>query len=122
FLGFIFASIIYFLTVKQFDVFLEEIEEVISNRKNEISRKYLCGELKPLEEQVNNMVIRLRTLSDSGDSDFDEPEDDSSYLNNLQEILKSLPGSGIILNSEKQLAGINGEGEDLLGIRESMSE
>jgi transcriptional regulator with PAS, ATPase and Fis domain len=77
-------------------------------------------ELNPLRNSINSAIQRIRELQkDSEDGDFGEVESDESYVSSLKEILHGTAIPTMVLNSEKNLAAINGDCEDITGIRES---
>ncbi len=121
-IGMFFCGIIYYLTRNIFIDLIEKIDAAQSNKIKEVKSDFLMEEVKPLRSITNDLIFKIRELSDDDSHDFDEVEDDSRYLNSLSEILKGYPGAGVVLNAEKTIISLNQEGEDVLGIRENMSE
>ncbi|MCB9094998.1 MAG: FHA domain-containing protein [Halobacteriovoraceae bacterium] len=119
-LAFLFFYILYYLTIHQIKTLNFQIDQALIGKRHEISKEEKFPEMKPLENSINNLLVRMRDLGEH-DEDFGSIEDDQSYLSSLREILKGSPGPGMVLNSEKNIQALNPECEDLLGLRESMA-
>lgn len=115
----IFFGIIYYLTRRPLDELRLQIEQVQRGRKKEIESRYLMEEINPLRKSVNTILQRVRELQKDESSDFQELEEDSSYVQVLSEFLRGAQGAVMILNSEKLIQYINPIAEDLIGLRES---
>ena len=75
------------------------------------------------QNSINTLLQRNRELSpDSDEADFAELEEEGPYLDHLREFLKQSGGPAMILNSNKDLIEVNMIAEDLVGIRQSVSE
>jgi hypothetical protein len=121
----IFYGVVYFLTIRPIEEIRYLLDQGIKGKVRTIEGKYLMSELGKLKNSINNLLQKNRELSSDTD-DFsggmDEIEDEGPYLSMLQEFMK---GSGVptmILDSEKNLKFINEKGEDLVGIREHVSQ
>ena len=80
-------------------------------------------ELKPLVNIINTLLQRNRELSSDGESaEFAELEEDGPYVDHLKEFLKGAGIPAMVLNSNKDVAALNMEAEDLTGIRQNVSE
>lgn len=77
------------------------------------------GELSPLRNSVNSVLQRIRELQNEDNDDFGEAESDEGYVSTLREFMLGAGVPIMILNSEKNLKGINVEAEDVTSIRES---
>jgi len=121
----LFYGIIYFLTLKPLDELRYLIDQGMKGKIRTIEGKYLMVELSKLKNSINNLLQKNRELSSDTD-DFgggmEEMEDDGPYVAQLQEFLKGSGESAMILDSEKNLKYINEKGEELVGIRENISQ
>lgn len=115
----LFFGFVYFLTNHALYDMKVQGELTLRGRQKEITKKYLFKELDPLRAFINSLIAKISELKNEENSEFMEVEDDTKYVQNYKEILKGLPGPGFIMNSEKNLAQINPEAEDITGIRES---
>lgn len=119
-LAVLFFGIIYFLTIRPLQELRMQIEDVLRGRKKEVEGRLLMEELNPLKNTINNILARIKELSnEESDGDFQEVEDDESYLRVLDEFIEGASGPALTLNSEKLVERINSEAEDLIGLRES---
>ncbi|MBT3584232.1 MAG: FHA domain-containing protein [Halobacteriovoraceae bacterium] len=119
----IFFGIIYYLTLRPIEEMKYQIEEALRGKRKNVDSRYLFNELAILKNAVNSMLSRIRELgSEEGDAEFDQLEEDTPYVDTLKEFLRGAGVPGMVLNSEKAVAAINLEAEDLTGIRESSSE
>ena len=120
--GIFFYGIMYFLTLRPITEIQFQIEEALKGKRKNVESKYMVDELTPLKNSINFLIQRYKELSGEV-SNNEELEDDEPYVRSLKEF--SLGSGGvptIILDSEKNLQGINTEAEDLTGIRQSLSE
>lgn len=118
----VFFGIIFYLTLRPIEEMRIQIEEALRGRRKNVESRYLFSELNPLRSTVNTMIQRIRELqNDTDESDFGELEADETYVATLGEFMRGSSGPTMILNSEKSVANINSECEDLTGIRESSS-
>lgn len=123
FTAIVFYGIIYFLTLKPLEEIKFQLEEAIRGKRRGIESKYLMDELGPLRNSINSVLQRVRELDkDSDDSEFDDVEDSGPYINTLIEFLNGTSGGALILDGDKNLQRINGEAEEITGIRETGSE
>lgn len=118
----IFFGIIYFLTIRPFDEVKFQIDECLRGKRKEVDPTLMFGELNKVISDVNNLLARNRELQSDGSAEFEEMEEDTTYVATLQEFLRGNAGAGIVLNSEKNVESVNPEAEDLTGIRESSSQ
>jgi len=118
----IFFGIIYFLTIRPFEEMKFQIDECLRGKRKEVDPSLLFGELNSVISDVNNLLARNRELQNEGSGEFEEVEDDTTYVATLQEFLRGNAGAGMVLNSEKNVESVNGDAEDLTGIRESSSQ
>ncbi|RLA63238.1 MAG: hypothetical protein DRQ89_07245 [Epsilonproteobacteria bacterium] len=121
----IFFGIIYFLTLRPLEELRYLVDQGIKGKIRTIEGKYLMGELGKLKNSINNILQKNRELStdtDDFEGGMEEMEDDGPYLSHLQEFMKGSGVSTMILDSDKNLKFINEQGEDLVGIRENVSQ
>lgn len=119
----VFFAILYYLTMRHVDEMRFQIEESLRGKRRGLESKYLWEELNPLRNSINTILQRLRELQkDGADDEFAELESDETYVANLYEFMQGAQGPVMVLSSEKNLAHINGEAEDLTSIRESSSQ
>lgn len=119
----IFFAIVYYLTTRPLEEMRYQIEAVLRGKKRNLEGKYLMSELNSLRSTINSSLQRLRELqSDSNEMEFTELESDESYVSQLGEFMNGAGVPVIVLNSEKSIARINMEAEDLCGIRETASQ
>lgn len=117
-----FFGIVYYLTIRPIDEIKFQIEEALRGRRRNVEGKYLMIELHPLKSVVNSLLQRIRELqNDTADSEFDDMESDESYVATLKEFMRGSAGPTIVLDSQKNVQGINLSAEDLTGIRENSS-
>ena len=121
--GILFFGIVYYLTLRPMEELRYQIEEGLRGRRRSVDSKLLFEELGPIRNAVNTSLQRIRELQrDESTVDPNEIEGDESYVNQLLEFQQGAQGPAIVLNSAKNLARINTAGEDVCGIRQSMSE
>lgn len=119
--AFLFFFIIYFLTIRPIFQMNHQLELAQRGRIKELDSNYLMDEVEPLRKNINSLLSKLREHSSEGGEDFEEIEDDSSYLETLREFMQGTLGPTLILNVDKNVENLNPEAEDLLGIRENSS-
>jgi pSer/pThr/pTyr-binding forkhead associated (FHA) protein len=120
--GILFFGIVYYLTLRPIEELRFQIEEGLRGRRRSVESKLLFEELNPVRNAINTGLQRIRELQkDENDIDPNDIESDDSYINILLEFMNGAAGPVIILNSSKNLMKINNAGEDVCGIRESMS-
>lgn len=117
----VFFGVIYYLTLRPLEELKYLVEEGVKGKIRTIESKYLMGELKNLKNTLNTLFQRVRELSNEGGGDFAEVEGDETYIAHMREFLKGV-GQGMVLNSNKDMMQITESAEDLLGIRQSVSE
>ena len=115
-------AIFYFLTIRPLEELRFQFEEGLRGGRKDIKSKYLFSELGQLKNSINTSLQRIRELSNEEGDEFTEEEDDEKYVNSLYEFMQGASGPVLILDSQKNLAHINLEAEDLCGIRESASK
>lgn len=120
----IFFGIIYFLTLRPIEELKYQTDEGLKGKIRNISTKYMFGELRGLKDSINTLLQRNRELSpDSADSaEFADLEEEGPYIDHLKEFLKQCGGPAMILNANKDMVEVNLIAEDLVGIRQSVSE
>ena len=119
----IFFGIIYYLTTRPIDEIQLQTELAVRGKIRELDGKYLMNELQPLRNSINSMLQRIRELQGQGSDDqFGELEDDKLYVSSLFEMMQGASAPIMVLNSEKNIAHVNPEAEDLTGIRENVSQ
>lgn len=119
----IFFAIVYYLTLRPIEELRFQIDDALRGDRKSLEGKFLMNEISPLRNSVNSLLQRLRELQGGESEDsFDDMEGDEMYVSSLKEFLRGTPGPALVLDSLKNVSGINGEGEELLGIRESSSE
>ena len=119
--GILFYGVLYFLSLRPIDEMKFQLEEALRGRRKNLEGRYLMEELGPLREAVNALLQRVRELSNE-ESDEQDLEEDTSYVNSLKEFMQGSGVPTIILDSGKNLQAINPEAEDITGIRQSSSE
>ncbi len=117
----LFFGMVYFLTIRPFDELKFQIDECLRGKRKELEPTLLFEELNTIVGDINNLLARNRELQKDGTDDFEEMEDDTTYVASLKEFLLGAGGPALVLNSEKNLEAVNNEAEDLTGIRESSS-
>ncbi|MEC7276350.1 MAG: FHA domain-containing protein [Bdellovibrionota bacterium] len=117
-----FFGFVYYLTVRPIEEITFQIEEAIRGRRKNLDSRFLFRELSPLRNSINALLSRIRELNNEEDDEFAEEESDESYVRQLQEFMLGCAGPALILDSQKNLATINVEAEDVTGIRESASQ
>lgn len=115
-------AFVYYLTVRPIDEMRFQIEEALRGRRRNLESKYLMSELNSLRNSINSILQRMRELQDSDDGEFAEEESDESYVATLKEFMMGSGRPTVVLDSNKNIAAINLEAEDLTGIRESSSQ
>lgn len=121
--GILFFGVVYYLTLRPIEELRFQIEEGLRGKRRSVDSKLLFEELGPVRNAVNTGLQRIRELQrDENDIDPNDIESDDSYVNTLIEFMNGAQGPAIILNSSKNLIKINNSGEDVCGIRLSMSE
>lgn len=119
----IFFGIVYYLTLRPVEELRIQIEEGLRGRRRSVESRLLMEELNSVRNAVNTSLQRIRELQrDETDVNPDDIESDESYVRTLQEFMRGSSGPVIILNSSKNLESINTQGEDICGIRLSMSQ
>jgi pSer/pThr/pTyr-binding forkhead associated (FHA) protein len=117
-----FFGFVYYLTVRPLEELNFQIEEALRGRRKNLESRFLFKELNPLRNSINALLARIRELNNEDDGDFDEEESDEIYVRQLYEFLQGANGPALVLDSQKNLAHINLEAEDLTGMRESASQ
>ncbi|MBC7712375.1 MAG: FHA domain-containing protein [Rhizobacter sp.] len=121
--GILFFGIVYYLTLRPIEELRFQIEEGLRGRRRSVESKLLFEEFNPVRNAINTGLQRIRELQrDETDIDPNDIESDDTYVNTLLEFMNGASGPVIILNSSKNLVKINTAGEDVCGIRQSMSE
>lgn len=121
--GILFFGIVYYLTLRPIEELRFQIEEGLRGKRRSVDSKLLFEELNPVRNAINTGLQRIRELQrDESDIDPNDLESDDSYVNTLLEFMNGAQGPVIVLNSAKNLMKINTQGEDVCGIRLSMSE
>jgi hypothetical protein len=121
--GILFFGVIYYLTLRPIEELRYQIEEGLRGKRRSVDSKLLFEELNPVRNAINTGLQRIRELQrDESDIDPNDLESDDSYVNTLLEFMNGAQGPVIVLNSAKNLIKINTSGEDVCGIRLSMSE
>lgn len=121
--GILFFGIIYYLTLRPMEELRYQIEDALRGKRRSIEIALLFEEINPVKNSINTALQRIRELQrDESDIDPNDIESDDSYVNTLKEFMLGAAGPVIVLNSAKNLVGINTTAEDLCGIRMSMSE
>ena len=119
----LYFGVVYYLTLRPIEEMRYQTEEALRGRRRNIDSKLLFEELNPVRNAVNTGLQRIRELQkDDSEVDPNDVESDESYLATLGEFLLGAQGPVLILNSSKNLIKINSQGEDVCGIRQSMSE
>lgn len=117
-----FFGFVYFLTVRPIDEMRYQVEEALRGTRKNLEGSYLMSELKPLRNSINTVLQRMRELSNDGDDDIEEEESDIEYVRSFYEIMQTIGGPAMVLDSLKNVSHINMIAEDLVGFRESASQ
>lgn len=117
-----FFGFVYYLTVRPIEEINFQIEEALRGRRKSLDSRFLFKELNPLRNSINALLARIRELNNEEDDDFGEEESDEVYVRQLYEFMQGANGPTLVLDSQKNLAHINLEAEDLTGMRESASQ
>lgn len=121
--GILFFGVVYYLTLRPIEELRYQIEEGLRGKRRAVDSTLLFEELIPVRNAVNTSLQRIRELQrDESDVDPNDIEGDDSYVGTLLEFMNGAQGPVIVLNSNKNLVKINTPGEDVCGIRLSMSE
>jgi hypothetical protein len=120
--GIIFYGIVYYLTILPIEEMRIQIEESLRGKRKNLASKYLMIETNGLRNTVNALLQRLRELNNEDEDEFAEVENDSGYVTTLYEFMQGAQGPILILDSQKNVAHLNLEAEDLIGIRENASQ
>ena len=118
----VFYGVLYFLTLRPVEELNFSLDEALRGKLKEVEGKYLMVELKGLKNNINSLLSRVRELQRDEVDQFEELESDEEYVRTVKEFLRGAGGPALCLDSEKNLAAINLEAEDLTGIRESAGE
>jgi len=118
----IFFGIIYYLTLKPLKEISFQTDMALRGRRKNVKTRYKFEELKIIQDSINTLLQRIRELSNEEKDDFAEEESDEIYVSQLGEFLRGSGVPSIVLDSQKNLAFINSEAEDITGIRESASQ
>lgn len=119
----VFFGIIYYLTLRPIEEIRYQVEEALRGKRRNVDSSLLFEELNPVRNAVNTAFSRIRELQrDESEVDPNDIESDQTYVTTLVEFMQGAQGAVMILNSEKNLVKINSQGEDVCGIRQSMSE
>lgn len=117
-----FFGFLYYLTIRPVEEINFQIEEALRGKRKSLESRFLFKELNPLRNSINALLARIRELNNEEDDDFGEEESDEIYVRQLYEFLQGANGPTLILDSQKNLAHINMEAEDITGMRESASQ
>lgn len=117
-----FFGFVYYLTVRPIEEINFQIEEALRGKRKNVDSRFLFNELNPLKNSINSLLARIRELNNEENDDFGEEEGDETYVRTLYEFMQGAAGPTMILDSQKNLAHINIEGEDTTGIRENASQ
>ena len=120
--GILLFGIIYFLTVRPIEEMRFQFEDGFRGNRKVIDPKYLFKEMVGIKNSIDTSLQRIRELGNEEDDDVVEEEGDESYVRSLYEFMQGAQGAVMILDSQKNVAYINYEAEDLCGIRQSASE
>lgn len=118
----IFFAIIYYMTTNPLLVLRAQAEEFMRGKRKEIDMPVLFAELKPIQNLLNTTIQKVKELQSEDGGEFAESEDDTSYVAMLNEFMQGAQGPVLILDSEKLIRHMNGEAEDLTGLRENTAE
>lgn len=118
----IFFILLYHLTTRPIEELTWQTQQAnMGSRQFENKTNYLMQELKPLRKAVEQVYLRLADLN-SEQSDGWQREDETPYYEKLYNTLTMIQGEGMVLDVNKAVLYLNAQAEDLLGIRESMSQ
>lgn len=120
--GVLLFGFIYYLSVRPIDEMRFQIEEALRGKRRNLESRYLMSELNGLRNSINSILQRLRELQDNDSSEFADEESDEAYVASLKEFMMGSGRPTIVLDSQKNVAAVNTEAEDLTGIRESSSQ
>lgn len=115
-------GIFYYLTLRPIEEIRGQLEMGLRGKRRNLETSYMMKELSPLVSSINTLLQRLRDLQRSEGDENVEEEDATPYLMLMGELSKGAAGPILLLSSEKTVHKINVQAEDLLGIRESVSQ
>lgn len=119
--AFIFYILFYYLTIRPMEELSWQAQQANIGKQFERKTNYLMQELLPLRKSLELVYQRIADLS-SNQSDTWQKEDETPYYEKLFQVLSIFPGQALVLDINKSLLYINSKAEDLLGIREAMSQ
>lgn len=118
----LFFGIVYYLTLRPLEEIKFQMEEAIRGKRRSVEGDLLFNELQFLKDGINGLVQRWREASQTeDDAEFMEAESDELYVSQLGEFMMGAGVPALVLNSNKELAKINLQAEDITGIRENAS-
>jgi pSer/pThr/pTyr-binding forkhead associated (FHA) protein len=117
-----FFGFVYYLTIRPIEEMRYQLEEALRGTRKNLEGTYLMSELKPLRNSINTILQRMRELSNEGDEDMEEEESDIEYVRSFYEIMQTVNGPAMVLDSMKNVSHLNMVAEDLVGFRESASQ
>lgn len=117
----IFFILFYYLTIRPIEEITWQTQQANVGRQFENKTNYLMVEMKPLRKAIEQTFQRVTDLS-ADQSDGWQKEDETPFYEKLFQMLAMIQGEGMVLDVNKAILYINSLGEDLLGLRESMSQ
>lgn len=117
-----FFAFVYYLTVRPLEEMRFQIEEALRGKRKSLESSYLMEEVSGLRNTINSLLQRIRELNKEDDGEFEEMEDDEQYVTALGEFMRGAGVPSMVLDSQKNVARINVDAEDLTGIRESTAQ
>lgn len=116
-----FIALIYYLTTRHIEELNLQIELMQKGKMKEIKNSYLMSELIPLKKNMNSVLQRFKELS-FNDGSMVEHEGEETYVEALHSVLKCVKSSALVLDSARNIKFLNESAEELLGLRETMSQ
>lgn len=119
--AFIFFLLIYHVTVRPLQEITWQVQQANLGRSFENKSNYLMQELKNLRKYLEQTFLRLKETTESNNNAWDK-EDEQPHHERAYQIMGITQCATMVLDSQKNILYLNPKGEDLLGIRESMTQ
>ncbi len=117
----IFFILFYYVTTRPIEELTWQVQQANVGKQFENKTNYLMQELKPLRKSVELAYQRITDLSSDQPESW-QRDDETAYYEKLFQILSIMQGEGMVLDLNKAVLYINSKAEDLLGLRESMTQ
>lgn len=119
--AFVFFLLIYYVTARPLQEITWHVQQANMGKTFESKSNYQMQEIKNLRKYLEQTFLRLKEATVDDNSKW-EREDEQPYQERAHQLLGVIQGAAIVLDSQKNILYLNAKGEDLLGIRESMTQ